>query len=118
MCVVGECRSMAFSSGARNSAQLVAGWCVAAALAVGLVTHFEDVRTALGLKLDAADFGVAADAGNPRQSQQAASGRSGERSVEIRANSSGHYETRAHVNGRPIEVMVDTGATVVALTWE
>ena len=38
--------------------------------------------------------------------------------VELTANSGGHFQTQAEVNGREIDVMVDTGATLVALTYE
>ena len=38
--------------------------------------------------------------------------------VRLRAASNGHFETTAYINGRPVEVMVDTGASMVALTWE
>lgn len=38
--------------------------------------------------------------------------------VTLKAGDSGHFETEAEVNGRGIEVMVDTGATMVALTYE
>lgn len=38
--------------------------------------------------------------------------------VELKANPRGHFETSAEINGRSIEVMVDTGATMVALTAE
>lgn len=38
--------------------------------------------------------------------------------VELRAGAQGHYFASVEVNGRPVEVMVDTGATMVALTHE
>ena len=38
--------------------------------------------------------------------------------VVLKANNSGHFKTDAEINGRSIEVMVDTGATMVALTYE
>ena len=38
--------------------------------------------------------------------------------VTLRASASGHFETAAEINGRDVEVMVDTGATMVALTYE
>ena len=41
-----------------------------------------------------------------------------ERTVELRANLNGHFETRVMINGRPVDTMVDTGATVVALSYE
>ena len=41
-----------------------------------------------------------------------------ERSVTLTANRQGHFYTRANVNGRAIAVLVDTGATTIALTYE
>lgn len=38
--------------------------------------------------------------------------------VTLAANDQGHFETAVEVNGRSIDVMVDTGATIVALTYE
>jgi aspartyl protease family protein len=40
------------------------------------------------------------------------------RSVELKMGRGGHFVTDAEANGRRIEVMVDTGATIVALTYE
>ena len=36
--------------------------------------------------------------------------------TRLRRDASGHFLTRANINGRPVEVVVDTGATTVALT--
>lgn len=38
--------------------------------------------------------------------------------VSLKATGNGHFESEAEVNGRTIDVMVDTGATLVALTFE
>ena len=38
--------------------------------------------------------------------------------TELKANQGGHFVTAAEINGRSIEVLVDTGATVVALSYE
>jgi len=38
--------------------------------------------------------------------------------VELRSDRMGHFVTSAQINGRSIDVMVDTGASIVALTWE
>ncbi len=38
--------------------------------------------------------------------------------TELDAGSNGHYLTKAHINDSGIQVMVDTGASVVALTWK
>ena len=38
--------------------------------------------------------------------------------LELRANASGHFETPIEINGRSLDVMIDTGATLVSLTYE
>jgi aspartyl protease family protein len=38
--------------------------------------------------------------------------------VSLPAGAYGHFEAEAEINGRPIDVMVDTGASLVALTYE
>lgn len=38
--------------------------------------------------------------------------------TELRASSGGHFITSADINGTAIKVLVDTGATVVALSFE
>jgi aspartyl protease family protein len=38
--------------------------------------------------------------------------------VTLRASDAGHFETSAEINGRSVDVLVDTGATLVALTYE
>ncbi|MEX0852509.1 MAG: TIGR02281 family clan AA aspartic protease [Bauldia sp.] len=45
-------------------------------------------------------------------------GRLAGRTVVLRADPRGHYQTEATVNGRTIPVMIDTGATAVALSAE
>jgi aspartyl protease family protein len=40
------------------------------------------------------------------------------RIVELKAGAFGHFHTRAEINGRPVNVMVDSGASMVALTYE
>ena len=38
--------------------------------------------------------------------------------VELRADRSGHFAANLEINGRPVEALVDTGATIVMLTYE
>lgn len=38
--------------------------------------------------------------------------------AELKANGQGHFVTRAEINGRAVLVMIDTGATAVALSYE
>ncbi len=108
---------MAYSTGARNGLKLAAVWAgMLGAMALTFL-HFGELRGALGLKLDQGDFGTLADA-STKNPPDAGSSRPSDRTVEIRAASNGHFHTTAYVNGQPVDVMVDTGATLVALTWE
>jgi aspartyl protease family protein len=54
---------------------------------------------------------------SPSQSAQATSYEE-PGSVSIPAGDYGHFQTEAEINGRPVDVMVDTGASLVALTYE
>lgn len=114
-------RRMDFSAGNKGLMRLAASWLVMAAVGVVCVTHFEQIRTLLGLKLEPEDFGVTAPtpASAPRaaHNQPVTESRS-DGSVVIRVGQNGHFETPALVNGRSIDVMVDTGASTVALTYE
>lgn len=38
--------------------------------------------------------------------------------VTLKANANGHYFTQAYLNNKPIRVLIDTGATLVALRYE
>jgi aspartyl protease family protein len=40
------------------------------------------------------------------------------RVVELKAGTHGHYYASAEINGRPIDVLVDSGASLVALTYD
>lgn len=105
---------MAYSSGTRNLVKLASGWAFVTAFGVLSFIHFDALRDALGLKLTPADFG---EVGPARHDEALSAGRpSG--TVRLRAGRNGHFHTTAHINGRAVEVMVDTGASMVALTWE
>lgn len=106
---------MALSSGTRSFLGELASWGIAAAILVAGVTHYETLRATVGEAL-----GV----GTPPSAQQVATedppaatpNRSG--TEELKAHTDGHYYARAEINGRPLDVMVDTGASMVALTYE
>jgi aspartyl protease family protein len=53
--------------------------------------------------------------GAAEETGEAASASSAGREVEIKAGRDGHFYVDASVNLRPVRLMVDTGATVVAL---
>ena len=89
---------------------MAAGWlAVSACAAVGFV-YFSEIKEATRIVLRLPP--PAAAAGPP--AAKATLGRV----VELKAGAHGHYYARAELNGRFVDVMVDTGASIVALTWE
>ena len=106
---------MALSSGARSFFGEVASW-AAAALILGLgAAHYDTLRTELS--------GFLGFANTPTTTQeetqvepQAPVARGG--TEQLRAALDGHYYAEAEINGRSVDVMVDTGASMVALTYE
>ncbi len=105
---------MGFTSGTRGLLGEAMSWVAAAGmLAFGLV-HYDEIRTATSAAL-----GIPSSTSGQHQ----ADGDSARRDhsggmVELRAERSGHFITTAEVNGRAVEIMVDTGATFVALSYE
>lgn len=110
---------MAFSSGTKSLMGEALGWAGAALVMVLGLTHYDEVKAffgaAIGMpsagQMASADATTGGDASDVRES-------AGGGSVELEAGSNGHFHTEAEVNGRPIHVMVDTGASLVALTFE
>jgi aspartyl protease family protein len=109
---------MAISRGSRSLLLDAGGWVFACAIAAVAIVYQSELKMASYqlLGLTPPDFNDTASANSPRTAtgQPATSGRQ----VELRAGSNGHFITDAEANGRRIEVMIDTGASVVALTYE
>jgi aspartyl protease family protein len=108
---------MALSSGTRSLFGELASWGAAAAILVVGIGYYDTLRTGLNDVLGIADLPATSEPQTPaartETSPVAHSGRE-----ELRAQQDGHYYARAEINGRPIDVMVDTGASMVALTYE
>lgn len=111
---------MALSSGTRNLVKLTATWACMMGLGAFTFLHFDTLRDLMGLRLGAADFGALARQGeaSPAWSQDSPASPRASGTVRLQAGSNGHFHATARINGRPVEVMVDTGASMVALTWE
>lgn len=113
--------SQFMTSGLRQLLRELASWAVVALIGVGALTHFNDLKTGaeqlLGLPTPS-DIAVREtfEDGGSQGSLNAIT--SGGGLVEIKANRNGHFNTEAEINGRGIEVMIDTGATTVALSYE
>ena len=105
---------MALSSGTRSLLGELASWGAAAAILVAGVVHYETLRTSLGEALGLGAPPAVREAEAEPPAQQSARGGT----EELTAHADGHYYARAEINGRPLDVMVDTGASIVALTYE
>ena len=102
---------MRLSSGVTNALTEAATWLMAAILGVGTFIWFDDIRSSVALALGkptADDIAAFEPVPAPTPSG----------SVTLHADQRGHFVASAYINGRPIEVLVDTGATMVALSHE
>jgi aspartyl protease family protein len=110
---------MALSSATRNVLYLAVGWAVIALSPVVCFVYFAEIKAGLGLLLPAPEGQVSR---HPARQQVTMTAQQAPKPagyvVEVKAGPNGHFVTTAHVNLRPITVMVDTGATTVALTYE
>lgn len=129
---------MALSPSATNALKLATLWVGVAGLGTLALMNFDHVADTIGIRFDAADFAPRDDrpdrAGDgstdgsddePRRDKPAADADEappprapGGRTVELKAGPHGHFYSRIRVNGRDVDAMVDTGASVVALTFE
>ncbi len=110
---------MSFSSGARNALLEGLGWLTVVGCIAVAITQVD-----FG-KLTNAAADVAQRAQNSSGTGKAAKTKDGDRAahaslgvVELKMQRDGHYHADADVNGRSVPVLVDTGATLVALTYE
>jgi aspartyl protease family protein len=110
---------MSMTSGTRQLLREAVSWGVVAVIGVAALSHFETLKTGaermLGLPTPA---DIAEAETNRIPAPRAANKISLGSLVEIKAESNGHFNTEADINGRPIDVMIDTGATMVALSYE
>lgn len=108
------------STGSRQALSMASGWLVSGAIVgAGLfyATEVKDIAKALlGIKTPPV---VQAEASARRPaSRNGTEVKANGRTVEIKSGGNNHYFATVDVNGRKIEVMVDTGASIVALTHE
>lgn len=106
---------MAQSSPLSDALGTLGGWVFASVCAAASVIYFDEIRAATRT-LTGLTPPEAIETAAPRKPAEAAAARSG--AVHLRADSRGHFVTSAEINGRTIEVLVDTGASMVALSYE
>ncbi len=109
---------MALTSGTKQLLREVVSWGVVAVIAIAALTHFDTLKTSAELMLGMPTPDEIARV-KPQRSVPAASLTNNRGTVvEIEAETNGHFNTEADINGRPVDVMIDTGATMVALSYE
>jgi aspartyl protease family protein len=86
-------------------------WGAVALGAFALIYFFDDLRMALG----PGGRGLSSTA-TMQPDKPAHAGFGGE--VRLKADPRGHFVLDASINGRPLTLMADTGATLVVLTYE
>ena len=112
---------MALSPGLRQVLLAAFSWLFVAACGLGSYVYYPQLKavTAVLLGLPTPASIAALEQPPTDQKPSSASSSSSLRgSVELRAGQNGHFSTSASVNGRAVDVMVDTGASIVALTWQ
>ena len=106
---------MSGSSGFTSFVALIA---ILMAAAVYGIKHRDDVAKIAAIAIDhtvkpgSAGHGDGADEDKPKAR------RPDYGDIEIAADDSGHFQTEAEINGSRVDVLVDTGATLVALTYD
>jgi aspartyl protease family protein len=91
-------------------------WVAGIALMAVAFVYQEELRSLAGiaLGLPQAEMQSARSAEQPRAREERRAGGI----VEIPAGRTGHFFATAEINGRSVEVMVDSGASVVAMPYE
>jgi aspartyl protease family protein len=94
----------------------VVGWLVITGVLLVIAQNYQDIRRVVaeaivGHKLDLPQRD-ASEQTAPAEPVRVSEG------VELVADGSGHYAATIEINGRPVESLVDTGATIVVLSYE
>ncbi len=108
---------MSLSTGTRSLMFEVASWFCAACLLATALANYDELKTYANNVLGVPN---ADDLRMPQQAtlRQTHANSHHPDSVSLKASRYGHFFTEADVNGRSIDVMVDSGASMVALTYE
>ncbi len=108
---------MSLSSGTRSLMFEVASWFCAACLLAFALANYDELKAYAAIALGPP---AASDRTIPQQAtmqEQPKPEYSGDQ-VRLKASHYGHFITDADINGRSVKVMVDTGASMVAMTYE
>src|SRR5262245_58444429 len=98
---------MALSAGMRRAVGMALGWLALTCAAAVSGVYFHEIKSATRTLLGLEPSRPANLAAEPARTTHS------HRSVEIKAGARGHYFASAEVNGRPIDVLVEPGASLV-----
>jgi len=106
---------MSFDSGTRTVLSEAFMWGIGLAALAAVAMHAEAlVETATGAADAPAAVSARASSSDAETPQQ--TGAAG--TVELQAGENGHFHADAEINGQTVHVLVDTGASMVALSYE
>ena len=106
------------SSGLKHVLLTAFSWLFVATCGVVSVVYYKELKVVSATLLGLPRPNSIAAVDGPRATAPAPSSSARGGTVELRAGQNGHFTASADINGRSIDVMVDTGASIVALTWE
>lgn len=115
---------MSISSGTKTALGEAASWALAGVMIAGAIVYFDELKSVFSLgppaSSDQVKTATAPRAPQPiaKSSKASAQTSSSGYLVKLKAGPYGHYKAPARFNGRTVEVLVDTGASFVALTHE
>ncbi len=112
---------MALSHGGRTLLSDLLGWTAAIGVGACAIVFSSELKSfgymMFGISPPSMDQPRITNATAPSRTDANRGGATGS-SVELRVGANGHFFSDADVNGRRIETMVDTGASLIALTFE
>lgn len=111
---------MAFSSGTKTALGEAVSWAIAGVIVAASFFYYDELK-AIFTPVIEQQLSTSTTPGKPPQRQQSVSAQAASNDgyvVKLKAGPYGHYKTVARVNGREVDVLVDTGASFVALTHE
>jgi aspartyl protease family protein len=106
---------VALSLSGRKLVVEVVGSLAALVAGVVIVTHRQQTLALFGIQLPAQTATIEA---TPKSVESITPSTRRGRNVELRAGDNGHFFTQIGVDGAMIDVIVDTGASIVALTYD
>jgi aspartyl protease family protein len=106
---------MALSNGGRSILGELAGWAMAIVFGIAAIIYAPEIKMAgyamFGLQPPQRTIAIAT---TPERRNDSG----GRNTAELGVGDNGHFFTPAEINGRRIDVMIDTGASIVALTYD